>query len=357
MQRLRSAEDRGQGLHGHPGQVDLGLLGGELHAGGLGVEAQRQRLRVLRTELLAHDLGPDPARGAELRHLLEQRRTRDEEERQPRGEVIDVLAGRDGGTDVLDAVGQGERHLLRGRRARLGHVVAGDGDGVPARDLGLAVAEDVGDQPQGLRRRVDVGAARDVLLEHVVLDRAGQHPRVDAVLLRDELVEQQQQRRGGVDGHRGRDLVERDPAEEDPHVLDRVDRDPDLADLPGGDRVVGVIPHLGGQVEGDAQPAGAGRDELVVALVGLLGRAEAGVLAHRPRPAGVHGRVDPAGVGVLPRLAELALGVPAGEGLRAVDRLDRHPGLRRPGFAFTTSDDHAAPSAPPVPLQGRYAGG
>ena len=44
-------------------------------------------------------------------------------------------------------------------------------------------------------RRVDVGAAGDVLLEHVVLDRPGERARGDALLLRDQLVEQQQHRR------------------------------------------------------------------------------------------------------------------------------------------------------------------
>ena len=63
---------------------------------------------------------------------------------------------------------------------------------------------------------------------------------------------------------------------------------PDLADLAVGDRVVGVEAHLGRQVERDAQPAGAGGDQLVVALVRLLGGAEAGVLAHRPRAGPVY---------------------------------------------------------------------
>jgi hypothetical protein len=40
---------------------------------------------------------------------------------------------------------------------------------------------------------------------------------------------EQQDRRRGVDRHRGRDRVERDLVEADPHVLDRVDRDPGAA--------------------------------------------------------------------------------------------------------------------------------
>ena len=57
-----------------PDEVDLRLLRGQLHAGGLGVEAQHLRLRVRRAEPLAHHAGPDPPGRPELRHLLQQRR-------------------------------------------------------------------------------------------------------------------------------------------------------------------------------------------------------------------------------------------------------------------------------------------
>ena len=87
-------------------------------------------------------------------------------------EVVDGQPGGERGPHVRDPVGQRERDLLRGRRPGLGHVVAGDRDRVPLRNLGPAVGERVGDQPQRRLRRVDVGAAGDVLLEDVVLDRA-----------------------------------------------------------------------------------------------------------------------------------------------------------------------------------------
>ena len=148
------------------------------------------------------------------------------------------------------------------------------------------------------------------------------------------MVHQQQQRGGGVDRHRRGDLAERDPVEEHAHVVDRVDRDADLADLAVGDGRVGVVAHLGGQVEGDGESAGAVRDELLVALVGLLGGAEAGVLAHRPGPPGVHGGVDAAGVEEVPRLPELGRGVEARERVRAVHRLERESGLGGPRLAF-----------------------
>ena len=67
-----------------------------------------------------------------------------------------------------------------------------------------------------------------------------------------------------------------------------VDGHADLADLALGARVVGVVAHLGGQVEGARQPGLAGLEQELEALVGGLGGAEAGVLAHRPEPAAVH---------------------------------------------------------------------
>ena len=90
---------------------------------------------------------------------------------------------------------------------------------------------------------------------------------------------------------------------------------------------VGVVAHLGRQVERHRQAGRAGVDQLVVALVALGRGAEAGVLAHRPRPPGVHRLVDAAGVRELARLPEPGLRVPAVERLRAVDRLEGKAGL------------------------------
>jgi hypothetical protein len=146
VQALRAAEDGAQTLQRDAHQVDLGLLSGQLHSRGLGVEPQGLALRAPRVELLAHHAGPDPPGGAELRDLLEQRRPGDEEEGQPRGDVVNGQAGRLRGADVLDRVGERERDLLRGGRSRLGHVVARDRDRVPARNLLVAVGEHVADQ-------------------------------------------------------------------------------------------------------------------------------------------------------------------------------------------------------------------
>jgi hypothetical protein len=82
----------------------------------------------------------------------------------------------------------------------------------------VAVREEIGGDPHRGARREDVVPAGDVLLEDVVLNRAPQLVTCDALLLADELIEEQEQRGGGVDRHRRRDLAERDIGEEELHV-------------------------------------------------------------------------------------------------------------------------------------------
>ena len=187
----------------------------------------------------------------------------------------------------------------------------------------MAVREEVGRDPHGRPRRVDVVAARAVLLEDVVLDGAAQVSSRHALLLRDELVEQEQQRRRRVDRHRGRDLVQRDAVEEQLHVGDRVDRDTGPPHLAHGARIVGVVPELRREVEGDRETGLATLEQVPEALVRLLGGREPGVLPDRPRTAAVHVLVGPAGEGVLAGKLELeTLDVVLG-----VDGLDLDPGV------------------------------
>ena len=85
-----------------------------------------------------------------------------------------------------------------------------------------------------------------------------------------------------------------------------VDADAALPHLAERQRVVRVAAHQRRQIERDAQPGAAGREQRLVALVGLLGRAEPGELPHRPELAAVAGRVDAARVRKLARVAEVA---------------------------------------------------
>ena len=198
-----------------------------------------------------------------------------------------------------------ERHFLDRGRARLADVIAADRDRVPVRELALAEGEDVGDDPERRARRIDVGAARDVFLEDVVLDRPRQPRQAHTLPPRDRDVQRQQDDRSRVDRHRRRDAIERNAVEQRRHVVDRVDRDADPPHFALRERVVRVVAHLGRQIEGDAQAVDALGEQIPIAGVGFGGGAEPGVLAHGPQPAAIHGRLDATGVRKFTRKAEI----------------------------------------------------
>ena len=143
-----------------------------------------------------------------------------------------------------------------------------------------------------------------------------------ALLFPDDHIHREQNRRRRVDRHRGRDPIERDLAKELREILDRIDGDTDPSDLSVRHRVVGVVPHLRRKIECGGQPRLPRREQLTEPAIGLLRRAESGILAHRPQPAGVHRGVDAARKGELARRAEVARRI-AGPIGRAVDRVSR----------------------------------
>ena len=231
MQRLRAAEHAGQRLDRRPHDVVERLLGGQRDARGLGVEAHQPRARVARAVRLAQLARPDPPGRAVLGDLLKKVDVRVEEEAQARREVVDVEPAGHQLLDVGQAVLEREGQLLRGRRAGLADVVAGDRDRVPARHLARAPLHHVAEQAH---RRIDREAPLllgDVLLEDVGLDRAAQARARHARLLGRHHVEGHHDRRRRVDGHRHRDLAEVDAAEQRLHVIERVDRHALAADL------------------------------------------------------------------------------------------------------------------------------
>ena len=91
------------------------------------------------------------------------------------------------------------------------------------------------------------------------------------------------------------------PCEERLHVGERVDGDALAPDLAERARVIGVVAHQRRHVEGGREPGLAVLEQVAEALVRLLGRAEAGELAHRPEAAAVHRRVDAARERILAR--------------------------------------------------------
>ena len=115
-----------------------------------------------------------------------------------------------------------------------------------------------------------------------------------ALALGDDQVHRKDHRRRRVDGHRGRHPIERDAVEQRLHVGQRHDRDAALAHFAEREFVIGIAPHQRGQIERDAEPRAAGRQQVAIALVGLFRRAEPGKLPHRPQLAAVARGMDAA---------------------------------------------------------------
>ena len=182
-----------------------------------------------------------------------------------------------------DGGGQAVGQLLHRRRPRLLQVVAAHVHRVPQRDPLGAERDHVDDQPAGRQRREDVRAARQVLLDDVVLRGAPQVLAGHALLLGVGDVEAEQPRRRRVDRHRRVHLADRDAVEQLAHVPEVHHRHADLAHLALGEDVVGVVAGLGGQVEGDRQAGLALGQVGAVELVAGLGRRVPGVGADHPR--------------------------------------------------------------------------
>ena len=156
------------------------------------------------------------------------------------------------------------------------------------------VLDDVGHDAHRGSGRIDVGVPDHELLEDVVLDRAGELLLRHALLLGRHDVARQHRQHGAVHGHRHAHLVERDAVEQDLHVLDGIDRHARLADVADDARMVGIVAAVGGEIERHREAHLARREIGAIELVALLGRREAGVLAHRPGPAGIHRGLRPA---------------------------------------------------------------
>ena len=339
VQALRAAEDGSQRLDGDAHDVVLRLLGSQADACRLGVEAQEPGAWVAGAKRLAHLPRPDAARRTELGNLLKEVVMAVEEEAKARGEVVYVQAACDGPAHVLQAIAQGEGQLLRRRRSRLADVVAADGDGVPQGHLARAELDRVGDEAHRRLWREDVLFLGDVLLENVVLQRSPELRARHALFLCGGNIHGPDNRGGAVDSHARADLAQRDTVKEDLHVLQAADSHAAGAELAQRFRRVRVIAHQGCQVEGHGKPHVALLEQVFVARVGLLGRAETGKHAHRPGLAAVHRAVDAARIRVVAREAEMLVVVEIGhvEGrVQPIDGLARRrqelpPPLRRAG--------------------------
>ena len=115
---------------------------------------------------------------------------------------------------------------------------------------------------------------------------------------------------------------------------------PDLAERA---RVVGVVAHQRGHVKRRREARLAVLEQVVEALVGLLARAEAGELAHRPQPPAVHRLVDAARERVGARAPDRVLG-PA----------DRPPGRSSAVYSSRTGSPESVRKAGSVASAGGF---
>ena len=245
MERLGSAEHRSKRLDRGSDDIIVRVLLGQRHARSLAVGAKQLRLFGGCAEI-GHDPGPQRTRCAQLGDLHEQVHADAEEEAQARGEGVDREALRGGGADIFHPVGKGEGKFLNRGRTRLVHMIARDRDGVEPGHLARGVGDDVADDPHRRLRRVDVGVADRELFQNVVLDRSRKRGRRHSLLLARDDVEGHDRKNRPVHGHADAHFAQRNPVEQQLHVLDAVDRDPGLADVAGHSRMVAVVAAVGG---------------------------------------------------------------------------------------------------------------
>ncbi len=283
-----AAEQHAERLDQDAPGVVLRLALGQVERVDLHAVAEAAQLRVVDAVAVARDLVPQLDERAHLAHLLDEAQAGVDEE----ADATDA-AGELTGVDAAalaqeveqpDRGGQREGQLLRRRGPGLLQVIGADVGRVPLRHPVDAVLVHLRGEPHAGRRREDVRAAGQVLLDDVVLRGAAQAALVDAALARQGDVEREQPHRGPVDRHRRVGAGQVDAVEQDAHVVERVDRHPDLADLGPGQRMVRRVAALGRQVERDRQPGLPVREVVAEELVRRPRARVPGVGAKDPRP-------------------------------------------------------------------------
>ena len=132
----------------------------------------------------------------------------------------------------------------------------------------------------------------------------------------------------GVDGHRGADLADGQPRQQDLHVGQAADRHPARPELPGRVRIVMVVAVGVGMsyaIDSPVPPSAMSRGS----ARSCPRPRRAGEHPHRPQPSPMAGGVDAAGEQRGARLPEVALRVPATQVVRCVEAVDLDPRLGR----------------------------
>ena len=266
--------------------VVLGLGLGQAQRVHLHAVAEPACLRVLDAVALDADAVPHLGHRPQLADLLDEPDPGVDEERDRREHAAEAI-----GCDLSRVAHRVEhadrrRHrvgdLLHRRGARFLQVVRADVDRVPSRRVLSAPGDHVDDQTARRTWWEYVRAARQVLLDDVVLRRPAQLVGAGALLLGVGDIQRQQPRGRGVDRHRRVHLPGRNAVEQHAHVAQVTDRHADLADLAFRHRGVGVVADLRGQVERDREAGLALGEVVAVELVRCASRRVARVRPHQP---------------------------------------------------------------------------
>ncbi len=151
------------------------------------------------------------------------------------------------------------------------------------------MGDNIPHDPHRRLRRIDIRIADHELLEDVVLDRPFELALCHPLLLRRHDEHRQHRDHRPVHGHRHAHPVERNPIEQDFHVLDTIDRHPGLADIADHARMIAVISPMRRQIERDRQPLLPLLQRLPIKRIALPRGGETGILPDSPWPVGIHG--------------------------------------------------------------------
>ena len=217
-----------------------------------------------------------------------------EEEGEPRSEGVHIHSGLNGCLNVGDAVGQGEGDLLDGGATSFPHMVATDADGIPMGEVIFAEGEDIRYDPHGFLGREDIGSPGHVFLEDLVLRRTPEGLGFHTLLFGHGDIHGQKDGCRGIDSHGRGDPVQGDFLENGLHIRQGINGYANLSHFTYAQGMIGIVPDLGGEVEGHTEARLTVVHEISVPLVGLLRRPETGQLPECPAASPVHRGVNSA---------------------------------------------------------------
>mmetsp|Transcript_28252 Transcript_28252/g.47989 ORF Transcript_28252/g.47989 Transcript_28252/m.47989 type:complete len:708 (+) Transcript_28252:1254-3377(+) len=289
VQRLCSSHDCSGGLDARAHDVVVRVLFRQAPAAGLAMRPQQQRLRVFGVEKLLHFRGPQGPRSPELCNLHVEIHPDAEEEGKPRGNLVDRKACFQCGSDIFNAIGDGEAQLQSSMCSGLLHVIPGNGNGIVLGHVFSQISHDVSNNVDTWFSWVNVGVADHEFLQNVILNGPGECLFVNALFLGSCDVHGKDRQNGAVHGHTYRHLIKGNIVEKDLHILHTVNRYSRETHIAYDSRMITIISAMSRQIKGNAQALLTRLDGLLVEGIALFHGAKSSVLSDGPRADRVHG--------------------------------------------------------------------